>query len=87
MGVEPKIGGYNTPKWMVKIRENPMNKWDDLGVFPLLLETQKMDLDLGITTSSAQDFFQRRLKDGSIIHDVFTEKPSNLSDPGSCVEI
>ena len=26
MGVEPKIGG-KTPKWMVKIMENPMNKW------------------------------------------------------------
>ena len=28
MGVNPKIGG-NTPKWMVKIRENPI-KMDDL---------------------------------------------------------
>ncbi len=28
--VFPKIGG-KTPKWMVKIMENPMNKWDDLG--------------------------------------------------------
>ena len=26
MGVNPKIGGKN-PKWMVKIMENPMNKW------------------------------------------------------------
>ena len=26
MGVEPKIGG-KPPKWMVKIMENPMNKW------------------------------------------------------------
>ena len=25
----PKIGG-KPPKWMVKIMENPMNKWDDL---------------------------------------------------------
>ena len=37
MGVNPKIGG-KPPKWMVKIMENPMNKWDDLGV-PLFLET------------------------------------------------
>ena len=29
MGVEPKIGG-KTPKWMVKIMENPI-KMDDLG--------------------------------------------------------
>ena len=29
-----------TPKWMVKIMENPMSKWDDLGGFtPLFLET------------------------------------------------
>ena len=37
MGVEPKIGGKN-PKWMVKIMENPI-KMDDLGGFPLFLET------------------------------------------------
>ena len=30
MGVNPKIGVY-TPKWMVKIMENPI-KMDDLGV-------------------------------------------------------
>ena len=30
MGVNPKIRG-NPPKWMVKIMENPMNKWDDFG--------------------------------------------------------
>ena len=28
--VFPKIGDF-PPKWMVKIMENPMNKWDDLG--------------------------------------------------------
>ena len=28
MGVSKNRGA---PKWMVKIRENPMNKWDDLG--------------------------------------------------------
>ena len=33
MGVEPKIGGILPPKWMVKIMDNPMNKWDDLGGF------------------------------------------------------
>ena len=27
------------PKWMVKIMENPMNKWMIWGVFPLFLET------------------------------------------------
>ena len=36
IGVNPKIGG-NTPKWMVKLMENPI-KMDDLGV-PLFLET------------------------------------------------
>ena len=34
MGVEPKIGGFYTPKWMVKIMvPNPMNKMDDLFFF------------------------------------------------------
>ena len=33
MGVEPKIGGFYPPKWMVKIMENPI-KMDDLGGFP-----------------------------------------------------
>ncbi len=34
----PKIGG-KTPKWMVKIMENPMNKWMIWCFFPLFLET------------------------------------------------
>ena len=39
MGVEPKIGGLKTPKWMVKIMvPNPI-KMDDLGGPPLFLET------------------------------------------------
>ena len=38
MGVEPKIGG-KPPKWMVKIMENPMNKWMIWGETPLFLET------------------------------------------------
>ena len=37
MWVFPKIGG-KPPKWMVKIRENPI-KMDDLGGPPLFLET------------------------------------------------
>ena len=36
LGVSKNSG---TPKWMVKIMENPMNKWDDLGGNPLFLET------------------------------------------------
>ena len=36
MGVSKNNG---TPKWMVKIMENPMNKWMIWGVFPLYLET------------------------------------------------
>ena len=39
MGGPPKIGGFYPPKWMVKIRENPMNKMDDLGGKPLFLDT------------------------------------------------
>ena len=31
-GVFPKIGG-KLPKWMVKIMENPMNKWMNWGGF------------------------------------------------------
>ena len=37
MDVEPKIGGFYPPKWMVYFMENPI-KMDDLGV-PLFLET------------------------------------------------
>ena len=43
LGVNPKIGlPQNTPKWMVlvKIMENRV-KIDDLGGFPLFLETPK----------------------------------------------
>ena len=29
-----KNSGKTTPKWMVKIRENPMYKWMIWGVFP-----------------------------------------------------
>ena len=36
----PKIGGFFPQYWWVKIMENPMNKWDDLGV-PLYLKTPK----------------------------------------------
>ena len=38
----PKIGG-KPPKWMVKIMvPNPMNKWDDLGGFPIFLVQHPM---------------------------------------------
>ena len=30
--VFPRIGGFYPPKWMVKIRENPYEQMDDLGV-------------------------------------------------------
>ncbi len=33
LGVNPKIG-VKTPKWMVKIMENPMNKWMIWGAHP-----------------------------------------------------
>ncbi len=36
---EPKIGGFYPPKCMVKIMENPMNKWMIWVVLPLFLET------------------------------------------------
>ena len=36
LGVEPKIGGGFPPKWMVKIMENPMNKWMIWGGFPTI---------------------------------------------------
>ena len=38
LDVEPKIGGKN-PKWMVKIMENPVNKWMVWGENPIFLET------------------------------------------------
>ncbi len=37
LDVEPKIGGFSTPKWMLYFMEN-LIKMDDLGV-PLFLET------------------------------------------------
>ena len=37
----PNIGVF-PPKWMVKIMENPMNKWMIWGVFPLFLETPRL---------------------------------------------
>ena len=37
MGVDPKIGGFYPPKWMVKIMENPMNKWMIWGEKTLFL--------------------------------------------------
>ena len=42
MGVEPKIGGKH-PKWMVKIMENPTNKWMIRGENPLFLEKHPYD--------------------------------------------
>ena len=44
MDVNPKIGGFYPPKWMVKIMENPMNKWmiwgfsHIFGLTPILLD-------------------------------------------------
>ena len=38
MGVEPKIGEFYHPKWMVYFMEKPYEQMDDLGV-PLFLET------------------------------------------------
>ena len=32
IGVEPKIGGFYHPKWMVKIMEHPILKWMIWGV-------------------------------------------------------
>ena len=47
MGVEPKIGVQITPKWMVKIMENPYEQMDDFfwgGVkTPLFLEGHPYD--------------------------------------------
>ena len=43
LDIEPKIGGFTPPKWMVYLMvwvPNPMNKWMIWGVFPpLYLET------------------------------------------------
>ena len=35
MGVDPKIGGFYPPKWMLNIMEKPI-KMDDLGGFPII---------------------------------------------------
>ena len=39
MGVEPKIGVWKTPKWMVKIMEPPIKYGIIWGFLPLFLET------------------------------------------------
>ena len=40
MGVEPKIGAKLPPKWMVYLfHGKPYEQMDDLGGFPLFLET------------------------------------------------
>ena len=66
VGVEPKIGG-KTPKWMVKIMENPMkNGWFG-GKTPLFSETSIFCRQVSITcsfsiqlpTSVASSFFQK----------------------------
>ena len=38
-GCWTKNRGVLPPKWMVKIRENPIKQMDDLGGFPIFLET------------------------------------------------
>ena len=46
MGVEPKIGGLKTPKMdgeNVKIRGKAYEQMDDLGGFPIVLETTMVD--------------------------------------------
>ncbi len=43
MGVEPKIGGVNPPKWMVKIMENPIKHGMIWGVFPYFGNTHIND--------------------------------------------
>ena len=51
MGVSKNNG---TPKWMVKIMENPMNKWMIWGIFPLFLVQHPFGEDgLIITTTAA----------------------------------
>ena len=52
--LNPKIGGFDPPKWMVKIVENPMNKWMIWGYIPLFLETP-----MCIFGWKQRDFFQK----------------------------
>ncbi len=52
VGVKTKIGVF-PPKWMVKIRENPMNKWMIWGENPLFLVQHPCvsgDLQLAVVT-------------------------------------
>ena len=61
MGGLPKIGG-KSPKWMVKIMENPI-KIDDLGVPRLFLETSICCLCSCYMLSSVKPtFYQTRTK-------------------------
>ena len=55
LGVEPKIGVFYPPKWMVKIMENPMNKWMIWGGFtPLFLVQHPF---VGFNFRAMFDFF------------------------------
>ena len=51
LGVEPKIVG-KPPKWMVKIMENPMNKWKTLDFRCLKFLKCQMPLRVAYTTSA-----------------------------------
>ena len=48
MGVNPKIGGVFAPKCMVKIMENPMNKWMIWGGFPPIFGNTHMSISMYI---------------------------------------
>ena len=66
--VFPKIGG-KPPKWMVKIKENPI-KMDDLGV-PLFLETPILGmvvtlLETTVTRPQKRDRFKRTCQLASV---------------------
>ena len=52
MGVSKNRGVY-PPKWMVKIRENPI-RIDDLGVFPLFLENTHIHTGMLLQNASLQ---------------------------------
>ena len=51
MGVEPKIGMFSPPEWMVKIMENPI-KMDDLGGTPIFGNTHIFDKGSKISTQT-----------------------------------
>ena len=71
VGVEPKIGGFGTPKMDGENNGKPYETWDDLGV-PLFLETPTCFFFF------FESFFANQRPPRSYVGDVFRYSISNV---------